>query len=75
MEEKYGCALHSAINFCLTNYTEMQVSKLNLSFISTKEVTYPEDLFLKQMIILSDTKNHQAVSLNFKFKLFYTIFS
>lgn len=75
MEEKYGCALHSAIVFCLTDYTEMQFSKLNLSFISTKEVTYPKDLFLKQMIILSDAKNHQAISLNFKFKLFHTTFS
>lgn len=58
VKEKIGRALHSAINLCLTNYIEIQFSKFNLSFIGTREVMYPKELFLKQILIISAAKNH-----------------
>lgn len=64
----------SAINLCLSKFTEMQYSKLNLSFTGAGEDDLPRNLFLKHVIIPSDAKTHQIISLNCKFEWFYIKF-
>lgn len=53
----------------------MQFSKFNMAFIGLGKMTYREVLFLKQMIILSEANNRQAISLNCKSELLFSRFS
>lgn len=74
VKEQYRYALHSAVNLCLPQFTEMQYSKLNLSFTGAGEDDLTKNLFLKQLIIPSDAKTHEPISLNCKFEWFYIKF-